>query len=157
MAVTLRFLQVFSIGAWLGAIGYFSFVIAPGAFAVLGNRDLAGLLVNYALGRLHTIGIVCGAVYVLATALSGKSVSGLVRPAVLLVVLMILLTVASQYGVVPRMAELRLQMGSVDATSATNPLRVAFDRLHQYSVWLEGAVLLTGLAALFLTVRERAR
>jgi hypothetical protein len=46
-------------------------------------------------------------------------------------------------------------MGSVDATPAGNPLRVAFDRLHQYSVWLESAVLFSGLAALFLTAREQ--
>jgi hypothetical protein len=34
-------------------------------------------------------------------------------------------------------------------------LRVAFDRLHQYSVRLESAVLLSGLAALFLTAGSK--
>jgi hypothetical protein len=60
----------------------------------------------------------------------------------------------SQYGVIARMDALRLQMGSVDTTPAGNPLRMAFDRLHQYSVRLESAVLLSGLAALFLTARR---
>jgi len=53
------------------------------------------------------------------------------------------------------MDALRLQMGSVAATAAGNPVRVAFDRLHQYSVWLESAVLFSGLAALFLTARQK--
>jgi len=44
----------------------------------------------------------------------------------------------------------------VDATPAGNSLRVSFDRLHQYSVWLESAVLLSGLVALFLTARQKS-
>jgi hypothetical protein len=44
----------------------------------------------------------------------------------------------------------------VEATTAGNPLRAAFDRLHQYSVWIESAVLLSGLIALFLTARQKA-
>ena len=68
---------------------------------------------------------------------------------------MIVCTMVSQYGVIARMDVLRLQMGSVSATPADNPLRVAFDRLHQYSVRLESAVLLSGLVALFLTARQK--
>ena len=45
-------------------------------------------------------------------------------------------------------------MVSVDATPRDNPLRVEFDSLHQWSVRIEGAVLLLGLAGLFLTVRN---
>jgi len=71
------------------------------------------------------------------------------------VFVMILCTMASQYGVIARMDALRAQMGSVEATAADNPLRVAFDRLHQYSVRLESAVLLSGLVVLFLTARQR--
>jgi hypothetical protein len=92
----------------------------------------------------------------IATASLEKSVAALVRPAALLVFLMIICTMVSQYGVIARMDALRLQMGSVDATPAGNPLLVAFDRLHQYSVRLEIAVLLSGLAALFLTARRNA-
>jgi hypothetical protein len=69
-------------------------------------------------------------------------------------VLMLLLTVASQNFVTPRMRALRTEMGSVAATPSSDPLRQEFDRLHGISVKLEGAVLLIGFAALFLTVRE---
>ena len=156
MAATLRFLQFFSLGTWVGNFLYFSFVVAPGAFSVLPTNDLAGNLVNYSLGRLHLIGIVAGVVYLAAAAAAGKSLAALAEPAAILVFVMVVLTMASQYGVIPRMEALRLQMGSVDATPAGNPLRVAFDRLHQYSVWLESAVLLSGLVALFLTARQKS-
>jgi hypothetical protein len=69
------------------------------------------------------------------------------------VVLMLALTLVSQRRVTPRLAELRTEMVSVDATPKDNPLRVEFDRLHQTSVRIEVAVLLIGVAALFLTVR----
>jgi hypothetical protein len=155
LATTLRFLQFFSLGAWVGSILYFSFVVAPGAFSVLPTHDLAGTLVNYSLARLHWIGIVAGVIYLATAAVAGKSMAALAEPAAILVFAMVVFTMASQYGVIPRMEVLRSQMGSVDATPAGNPLRVAFDRLHQYSVWLESAVLLSGLVALFLTARQK--
>jgi hypothetical protein len=43
----------------------------------------------------------------------------------------------------------------VEATAASNPLRAEFDRLHGVSVDLEGAMLAIGLAAMWLTMRER--
>jgi len=120
------------------------------------TKDLAGVVVGYSLARLHVLGIVAGCVYLLATVALEKSVASLARPAALLVFVMILCTMASQYGVIARMDALRTQMGSVDATAAGDPLRVAFDRLHQYSVWLESAVLFSGFAALFLTTRQKS-
>ncbi len=115
VATALRFLQIFSLGAWVGSIVYF-IVFTAGIFPVVNNNDLAGMLVGYALGRLHVMGIIAGVVYLLATVAAEKSLAALVRPAALLVFLMIVCTMASQYGVIARMDALKLQMGSVDAT-----------------------------------------
>jgi hypothetical protein len=93
--------------------------------------------------------------YLFASIGLAQSFKGLVRPAAIGVVLMIVLTVTSQNFVMRRMLALRTEMGSVAATPASNPLRAEFDRLHGISVKLEGAVLLIGFAALFLTVREK--
>ena len=136
----------------MGSIIFF-IVFTQGIFSVMPTKDLAGVIVGYSLARLHIMGIVAGCVYLLATVGLEKSVAALARPAALLVFVMILCTMASQYGVIARMDTLRAQMGSVDATPAGNPLRVSFDRLHQYSVRLESAVLLSGLVALFLTAK----
>jgi len=155
MTNILRFIQIFALGTWVGSIFYFSAAVAPGAFRVLSNPDQAGAIVQFTLGRLHMLGVIAAVLYLFASVALAQSFKGLVRPAAIGVMLMLLLTLASQRLVTPRLAALRAQMGSVAATSKTDPLRVQFDRLHGISVKIEGAVLLTGFAALFLTVRER--
>jgi hypothetical protein len=151
----LRFLQVFALGAWVGSIIYFSAVVTQGAFRVLANIDEAGRLVGFTLGGLHWLGVIAAVVYLVASMALGRSLKALVRPAAIGVLLMLVLTLVSQRIVIPRMDVLREQMGSVEATATGNPLRAEFDRLHSASVNLEGAVLLVGIASLFLTVRSR--
>jgi Domain of unknown function (DUF4149) len=151
-----RTLEFLGLGLWLGSDVFLSFVVAPGAFRILASRDQAGAMVGYGLWWMHMIGVVCGIVILLARLVRTRSFSGLVAPAALCVLLMIGLTVASQHAVSPRMAALRVQMGSIQATAADSPLLVEFGRLHRVSVSLESGVLLLGFAALYLMVRELA-
>jgi len=153
----LRFVRVFALGAWIGAIIYFAAVVTQGAFAVLPNRDTAGLLVGYTLGGLHLMGLIAAVVFVAASVAIEKSLRAFIEPAVIGVILMAVLTIASQGYVMPKMAMLRTQMVSVEATPGNDPRRIEFDRLHTMSVDLEVGVLLIGLASLFLTTREKQR
>lgn len=156
MTSILRFLQVFALGTWLGSIFYFSAAVAPGAFRVLSSQDQAGVLVEFALRRLHTLGVIAGLLFLLASAAIAVTSPGAGRRLILPVVgvmTMVILTIISQHLVIRRMNELRAEMGSVAATPKDSALRVEFDRLHGVSVQLEGATLLIGVAALFLTVR----
>jgi hypothetical protein len=150
----MRFLQMLALGGWIGAIVYFAAVVTVGAFAVLPNQDLAGAIVGYTIRGLHDLGIVAAVIYLLAAVCLGRSVAALARAAAIGVELMLVLTLISQRIVIPHMDALRAQMGSVQATAVANPLRVQFDRLHGISVDLEVAILLIGLVALFLTVRD---
>lgn len=150
----LKFVQVFTLGTWVGSIIYLSFIIAPGAFATLKDRDQAGALVAYSLSELHLLGLISTVLYMVAAFVLVRAVKDLAQPAVIGVVLMAMLTIFSQAHVTSRMHELRTEMVSVDATPKQSPLRVEFDRLHQLSVRLEAAVLLVGIASLFLTVRN---
>jgi hypothetical protein len=152
----LRFARVLALGVWVGSIIYFVAVVTRGAFAVL-SRDEAGALVGFTLTGLHQLGIIAAIVFLIATIALGKSLKALARPAALGVTLMLLLTLASQRIVIPRMDGLRRQMVSVDATPSSDPRRAEFDRLHSASVDLEGAVLLIGLAALSLAIRDTPR
>jgi Domain of unknown function (DUF4149) len=136
----------------MGAVLYFGAIVAPAAFSVL-TQDQAGALVGLTLGRLHLMGIVAGLIYLLVTAIWARSAAALLRPASLLVLIMVVLTFISQFWVTGTMDALRAQMGSVSATPATNQLRASFDRLHRLSVNLELAVLVAGLLALFFTSR----
>ena len=159
MNTFLRFLQVFALGAWVGSIIYFSAVVAQGAFRTLPTVDDAGRLVGFTLGGLHYMGVIAAVIYLVASVALGRSFNAmgkaLVQPAAIGVILMLAMTLISQRIVIPRMDVLRAQMGSVAATAATSPLRAEFDRLHGVSVNLEGAVLLVGIASLFLTVRSK--
>jgi uncharacterized membrane protein len=156
MSIFLRASEFLGLGMWLGSDIFLSFVVAPGAFSVLASRDQAGAIVGYSLGRMHWMGIVCGAVILLARLLRIRSLTALLAPAALCVVLMIILTVISQLAVSPKMAVLRAQMGSIEATAAGNPLLAEFARLHTISVGLESGVLLAAMAALFLMVKDAA-
>jgi Domain of unknown function (DUF4149) len=152
MTTVVRFLQFFTLGTWIGSVLYFGAIVAPAAFSVLAP-DQAGALVGLTLGRLHLMGIVAGVIYLLVTAIWARSAAALLRPASLLVLVMVVLTFISQYWVSGTMDALRAQMGSVSATPATNQLRASFDRLHRISVNLELAVLVAGLLALVFTSR----
>jgi hypothetical protein len=156
MPILLRTIEFLGLGYWLGSDGFLSFVVAPGAFSVLASRDQAGAIVGYSLGRMHWMGIVCGVVILLLRVLRIRSLSALVAPAALCVVLMIILTVISQVAVSPKMAVLRVQMGSIEATVAGNPLLAEFARLHTISVALESGVLLAGMAAMVWMVKDAA-
>jgi uncharacterized membrane protein len=156
MSTLLRFLQFLSLGTWIGSILFFAAIVAPAAFTVLSDADQAGAIVGLSLGRLHLLGLVAGAIYLIATAVAGHSAKALLRPAPLLVLLMMALTFLSQFWVIGTMDALRAQMGSVSATPVTNALRARFDRLHTVSVRLEMGVLVAGLIALALTSRRPA-
>ncbi len=157
MNIFLRTVEFLALGLWLGADVFLSFVVAPGAFHVLASRDQAGALVGFALTRMHWGGIICGAIFLLTRAARVRWFSALGSPAALCVVIMMAATMVSQFTVSPRMAVLRTQMGSIEATSADSPLLSEFSRLHTMSVSLESIVLLAGITAMFLMVRKFAR
>ena len=159
----LRTLEFLGLSLWLGSDVFLSFVVAPGAFRILASRDQAGAMVGFGLWWMHMIGVVCGIVILLVRLARTRTFASLATPAALCVVLMIILTVVSQHAVSPKMAALRVQMGSIEsatakratqATAADNPLLVEFGKLHRISVSLESSVLLAGLACMYLMVKE---
>ena len=149
-----RAVEFLALSIWLGSDVFLSFVVAPGAFSVLAGRDQAGAIVGYSLTRMHWMGVICGVLLLLLRLARTRNVASLAAPAALCVLLMILLTVASQLAVSPKMAALRVQMGSIQASEADSPLLAEFSRLHRVSVALESGVLFAGFAALYLLVRE---
>jgi uncharacterized membrane protein len=154
MPTILRWIEFLSLSLWLGADAFLSFVVAPGAFTLLGNRDAAGMLVGYALARLHYAGIFLGLLFLIARLARTGDFGSFTTAAALCVVLMVVLTAASQFTVSSRMEQLKKQMVSVQNTPENDPQRIEFNRLHHRSVAYEGAVLLLGLAGMFLLVRE---
>jgi len=152
-----RFFMLLSLVVWLGGIIFFAFVLAPTVFAVLPTRQLAGNVVSRALPLLHWAGIASGLVFAFTSMVQARMTAGSAEPFAarhLLIYLMILLTLVSQFAVGGKMMALRTQMSVIDNIPQDDPRRVEFNRLHQWSTRLESAVLLLGLAVLYLTVRR---
>ena len=154
MSTILRTVEFLCLSLWLGADVFLSFVVAPGAFGILGSRDAAGMMVGYVLTRLHFAGIFLGVVFLVARLLRTRDFGSVTTAAALSVVLMVVLTAASQFTVSTRMEQLKREMVSVQNTPEDDPRRVAFNGWHRRSVVFESAVLLAGLAGMFFLVRE---
>jgi hypothetical protein len=137
---------------------FFAFVLAPTVFAVLPTHELAGMVVNRSLGLLHWMGLFSGVVYLVCGTVLARGHGGPPLPLLrnLLVVLMIVLVLVSQFGIAPRMNELRADMGVIDNVAPADARRVAFNRLHAWSTGAEGSILVLGLAVLFLTTRRQS-
>src|SRR6516165_6661956 len=102
----LRYLMLLSLIVWLGGLIFFAFVVAPTAFSVLPTRHLAGNLVARSLHSLHWMGLVAGIVYLASSVIYRRLSTGTLAPFAArhwIVVLMLALTLISQFGVIPRM------------------------------------------------------
>jgi len=150
----LRFLMLLSLVVWIGGLIFFAFVLAPTAFQVLTSTHLAGNLVGRALSKLHWIAIISGIVFLTSSMIYGRLTHG--TPHVfatrhLFIGLMLVLTLVSQFWIIPRMDALRASVGDFATVALDNPARVQFDALHVWSTRVEGAVLLLGLVVVYLT------
>ena len=150
------FAEVLLLSLWLGSMIFFSFAVAPSAFAVLPTRELAGMMVTSTIGKVELLGLIIGTVLILLQAARrsiGHSTIKMVQSA--LTALMIGCAALSRFWISPTMVSLRAEMGGhIDDVPATDPMRVQFNDLHQYSVGLMGAALLAGFVVLFITVRS---
>jgi len=138
---------------WIGGIIFFAFVLAPTLFGILPTTKLAGDVVNATLGKLHWMGLISGVVFLVCSLGYNWQKHVQFRPFVLshvFIVLMLAFTMVSQFGITPRMRELRSSPAIMDSANG----RAEFDRLHAWSTRLEGGVLFLGLVVVILTARR---
>jgi uncharacterized membrane protein len=149
----LRYLMLLSLVVWVGGGIFFALVLAPTAFQVLPNPHLAGNVVGRALGRLHWIAIISGIVFLISSLAYSRLMNGTAHVFAmrnLLVCVMLVLTLVSQFWIMPHMDTLRASVGDFAAVPLSNPERVQFDALHVWSTRVEGAVLLLGLVVVYM-------
>src|SRR6266403_4774828 len=154
----LAFVELLLLSVWLGSMIFFSFAVAPSAFAVLPTRELAGVMVTSTIGKIEVLGMVIGPLWILVQAASWRAAhsSNLTkRLRVILVLVMIAAAALSRFWISPQMVSLRGAMGGhIDDVPLGDPLRMHFNDLHQYSVSLMGTAMVAGLVVMFLTVRS---
>jgi hypothetical protein len=154
----LRFLMLLSLVVWIGGVIFLAFVEAPTVFSpgLLPTRHLAGSIVGRTLDVLHYMAIASGIVFLISSMLSSRIARGTPQPLAarhLLILLMLLMTLISQFAITPKMRAIRNAVGVIDTLPLDNPQRVEFDRLHSWSEKMEGAILLLGLVALYSTAQ----
>ena len=153
------------LSAWMGGALLTVVVVAPGAFAVLPSRTLAGVLVGRVLPIVFGSGLGVGvAVALLAgwrararEAAGPELLAG--RGAAVTALLASAACALTQFGINPRLVRLRADIaGPVDVLSPDDPRRVAFGLLHGYSVLGLGvAMLAAGVSLGFLLYALRPR
>jgi uncharacterized protein DUF4149 len=153
----LKFFMLLSLVVWLGGIIFFGAVLAPTVFSVLPTRHLAGSVVSPSLNRLHWMGLVSGVIFLVTSIVYTRLTTGsahVLAARHVLIIVMLLLTLTSQFGITPKMATLRASMGEIDNVAPGDPARLQFNALHIWSTRLEMGVLLLGLAVVYLTAAQ---
>ena len=154
--VWLNTFRLLAVGLWLGAAIFFSFSLAPSAFAVLPSRELAGAVVQRNLTVINLGGVFIG-VLVLLLGIPLRSIANRVLWWVEAAMLA-LLTAAAGIGhwvIAARLRGFRAQMDRpIDLLPVTDPIRIAFNQLHGYSVMVLTTGLVAALVAWLLITRQ---
>lgn len=137
-------IRLLLLGVWLGAACFF-IGVAQSAFSILPQHELAGAVVNRALAILNYGGLVIAVLLIVSSLVVVRTVN---RFWLWLERFLLLLIAAAcalgQFVFGLWLSMLRSQMGRpIDEVAVDDPLRIQFNTLHEYSVW----VLLAGMAA----------
>lgn len=157
-------LRLLLLGLWLGAAVYFSSVVAPSVFSVLrafqlpNVGEIAGTVVTKTLSIVNVSGFIISLLLLVSAFAFGKS-SGR-RSFFLELASLIVVAVTTGIGhwvIAARMRALRVAMVlPVDQIPIDDSRRVAFNRLHGYSVTALSIAMVAALIA-FLIIAYRAR
>lgn len=160
--VVINSIRLILVACWFGAALFFSVVVAPAAFGVLRSfavpnaSEIAGGIVNRSLGVVNLSGFVIGLVVLLSGLLLSSSSRGLWL--VLQSISLVILTIATGVGhwvIAARIHALRAASQlRIDQLAADDPIKVAFDSLHGYSVQALGIAMIAALVAILAIVRS---
>ncbi len=154
MKILLRSLLYLAFIVWLGAEIFFPVVAAITFQTLRPDTHTAGTIVGQLLRILHGMGLVSALVVLALLALAPAF--GLYKPnsvlaPMALVVLMLGLTAYSQYGIIPAMERDRIAAGgAIDSSNPNDPNTAHFNKLHNRSEQVEGAVMLLGVVTVIL-------
>jgi hypothetical protein len=145
------------IGAWLGAAVFFSFAVAPTAFSILENRELAGSIVSRSLFIVNLSGLATGLILLLSAFIKRPMIAPIwIWLERFLLVLFTLGLAVSEFVISVWMKMIRSQ-GPIDERAADDPTRIQFDNLHQYSVWIMLGAMIAALILFFLIGKRSDR
>lgn len=151
-------IRIALLGLWIGAMAFFSFFVAPAAFAVLPSTQLAGQVVSRTLGGLEVFGMIVGGLLLALGLLSRSRRSGAFTFELVVVALMTAAAAFSRFVVSAKLHQTRLEFGErLTSLPITDPTKATFNLLHQVSVGLTGLMLLAALVLIVFLIKAHPR
>lgn len=150
-------LRLLLLGIWLGAAVFF-IAVAQAAFAVLPQRELAGAVVGRSLTFLNLGGLGIAILLVVLSLLTARDIGRLwVWIDRILISIIAVACAVGQFVIGFMLLSVRAQMGGrpIDEIAVDDPLRVQFNTLHEYSVWVLMAAMAAGFIAFFVIANRR--
>ena len=139
-----------AITLWVGGMWAIGYLAAPVLFASMGDRQLAGSVAGKLFAGIGWIGLGC-ALYLMLFLIFRAGMQIFRRAVFWLVLLMALLTLASQFGIQPLMAQLKVD--ALPREVMQSVLRDRFAAWHGVSSIL---YLMQSLLGLWLVVRANS-
>jgi uncharacterized membrane protein len=145
----LRFVYLLALAVWIGEVVFFSFVVAPSVFGVLGP-ERAGELVGAIFPRYYALGGAAAAIAVVSGIALARRSAYAGRWAAAVAALAVGLAAIAWAGAVvhPRAQRLRAAIHADGRAPGDDPL---FQRAHRLAVTLNGVALVGGLVGLGLS------
>jgi hypothetical protein len=148
----LSLIRLLLIGLWLGAACFFSFAVAQSAFAVLPSRELAGLVVSRTLSIVNYSGLLIGLILLASSFVKQPETNRfqLLTEKILLIIFTAACAVG-QFVIGLWLSYVRAQINRpIDELAIDDPLRITFNNLHEYSVWILITAMIAALVTFFL-------
>ncbi len=148
-------IRLLLIGLWLGAAVFF-IAVAQSAFAVLPSREMAGSVVSRTLLIINVSGLIIGLILLATSFIKQLNIKPfrLWTERILLIVLTAACAVG-QFVIGLWLSWIRSQIGRpIDEVAVDDPLRIQFNNLHGYSVWVLMAAMIAALVVFFLIARK---
>lgn len=150
-------IRLLLVAVWLGAALFF-IAVAQSAFAVLPQREMAGLVVSRTLAILNFSGIAIFIILLVSSFIGSKASNRiLIWSERLLLLLAALACAVGQFVFGFWIAMKRAEIGKpIDELAVDDPLRIQFNMLHEYSVWTLMIGMGAALVAYFVIANRNA-
>lgn len=144
-------IRLLLLSIWLGSAVFF-IGVAQSAFAVVPQRELAGAVVNRTLSILNFGGIAIAAILIVTSFIAAKNVNRISLWTERFMLLLVAIACSiGQFVIGLWLSMLRGQMGKpIDEVAADDPLRIQFNNLHEWSVWVLFGGMVAALIAFFI-------
>jgi hypothetical protein len=156
MSMKLRILDGVALTLWVGSLWTVGYLAVPILFQAQPDKQLAGMLAGMLAGEMFRmqgfVGIACGIYLMLRDGVKFGKLA-LRQPVFLAIALMLIITLAIQFGIQPLMAGLKSQALPLEVMKS--PLADSFAMWHGISSILYLVESLLGASLVALTFRNK--